>query len=169
MTCAKRRQQIALWVGNDLSEAEIREVRKHVLECPDCQTYHEEMKCCSEALTVCAESRTPVDMPSIWPTVMAQLETTRQPQGGSIWRRSFGFVAKVAVVVVVLVFVTNYHESLESPNSPTGESAPVTESAKSVSNVGFSLVDSPDMIDDTAVAERSESAQSDEFRVLGKE
>jgi hypothetical protein len=68
--CRRFRSLLALWVGNDLDERQQFVARRHLVECPPCRDYWNELRATQKVLE---SSRTSVgDQPSLWPEIQNQ-------------------------------------------------------------------------------------------------
>ncbi len=106
MNCRFAREMIALWVGNDLTQAEAEAVSEHVEECPDCQQHVEVMMNSSDVLDSFKAATLQTRRDSIWPVLECRLTATPlEPAEGGLSRRSRSAFRSVGMLsVAVLTF-----------------------------------------------------------------
>lgn len=97
MNCRFAREMIALWVGNDLTQAEAESVSEHVDECPDCQQHVEAMMNSSDVLETFKSATVKSKHDSVWPELEARLTT---PASGLSSRRSRSVLRSVGMLSV---------------------------------------------------------------------
>ena len=97
MNCRFAREMIALWVGNDLTQAEAEAVSEHVNECPDCQQHVEAMMSCSDVLETIKSATVKSRHDSVWPEIEARLT---KPGSGFSERQSRSVLHSVGMLSV---------------------------------------------------------------------
>lgn len=97
MNCRFAREMIALWVGNDLTQAEAESVSEHVDECPDCQQHVEAMMNSSDVLETFKSATVKSKHDSVWPELEARLA---KPVSGFSSRQSRSMLRSVGMLSV---------------------------------------------------------------------
>ena len=105
MNCTTARQQMALRVGNDLSQSGVFQVERHLLTCPQCRELYEQLVDSSEILvaantTVPKEPRT-----SLLPLIEAQLPELAPLDVAFRFSRFLDGALRVSVVAVAAMVV----------------------------------------------------------------
>lgn len=73
MNCKQAKSQIALWVGNDLDEADLPELKRHVAQCVCCEGYCAQMQAGLDVLQQADEMPHLPMQGSLWPRVAASI------------------------------------------------------------------------------------------------
>jgi hypothetical protein len=103
MNCRTARKQIALWVGNDLSQSAIESLEHHIENCPKCQERAEALLSSSDVLlTFNTETvRSPSD--SVWDRVREKIEEDPRREARRSGRMTGGlFLAAAMLLIAVL-------------------------------------------------------------------
>ena len=102
MNCANWEERIALYMGEDLSGAEAREVQQHLAECPGCQLFASGIR---ESLAVLREAHVAdaneAACSAVRARVIAALEQERRPFWRSAWVYTF---CALALLIMTFVF-----------------------------------------------------------------
>jgi hypothetical protein len=107
MNCRRAQSDIALWAGDDLDEAGLLSLRRHLDDCPECRCYMEEMQLLMRLVEECplreegdeASKRAVED--SLWPTLSTRLVSLSSPRSD----RFNGWIPAVTVAAVCLAMV----------------------------------------------------------------
>ena len=110
MNCRFASEMIALWVGNDLTQAESEAVSGHVDECPDCQRHVEALMHSADVLDSFKVATLRTKRDSVWPNLEAQLSGSgdesaagySQSRSRSMFR-SLGMFAVAAVTFLIAI------------------------------------------------------------------
>lgn len=113
MNCKTARHDIALYAGNDLDGLSIRELKSHLLRCPECAAYWKQMQSSIDALKTPSREAALIH-DSVWPGISARL--SRRPA----FRREDrfnGWAPALAVVAscMFMLFVTQRNTTVNEP------------------------------------------------------
>lgn len=103
MNCRTARKQIALWVGNDLSQSAIESLEHHIENCPKCQERAEALLSSSDVLLAFNTEtvRSPSD--SVWDGVRQKIEEDPRREARRSGRITGGlFLAAAMLLIAVL-------------------------------------------------------------------
>lgn len=107
MNCRRAQSDIALWAGNDLDEADLPSLQRHLEACPECREYQEQMHQLMQLVEECPlreegdEASQAVVEDSLWPSLSTQLVSVRTSRSDHF----NGWVPAVAVAAVCLAMV----------------------------------------------------------------
>lgn len=138
MNCRFAREMIALWVGNDLTQAEAEEVSKHVEGCCACQRHVEALLSSSDALDSYKAVTLSAERDSVWPRLESRLSDpvafSLVEQAPQLARRALRSAAMtlVAVAAFAVALIPDYFQ--------TGSSSGDVFSPVSVSGVSTGTV-----------------------------
>lgn len=115
MNCKRARLEIALWVGNDLDEASVESLQRHIAECSPCRNHWEKLRSCHQRLkspSLLSDeslSRGAVKSmhDSVWPDLLVRLPARNaetQPVEFNGW---FPAMAVIAASIAIAVFWQN--------------------------------------------------------------
>ncbi|MBI1311290.1 hypothetical protein GC176_08275 [bacterium] len=105
MNCRFAREMIALWVGNDLSQAEAESVREHVNNCSDCQQHVEALLSSSDVLVSFNAATLQARRDSVWPKLEARIAQSDEA-GSSTGKRLGGAFRTIGMIsVAALTFL----------------------------------------------------------------
>lgn len=125
MNCRTARKQIALLVGDDLSQPEAAELMVHLRACPECAENRREMGASSGVLSACNDEPVRRDHESLWPDVRANLQVMEAYQPP---RRRLAPGSVMAVAVAVCVTFAAIAPDLFHADRPafSGQTMPVS-------------------------------------------
>ncbi len=106
MNCRQAKADIALWIGEDLTDRSRREdLRRHVSACAGCRRHYKRLKGALQVLEHADQEQTYDVSDSVWPELARRIEQQSQP--GSRPARFNGWLPFVAMTAacVALVFV----------------------------------------------------------------
>lgn len=109
-------------MGTDLSQSAVNEVKQHVLQCPQCYEFYEQLISSQEALAVLSEDIELKPQASLWPDIQSRLQETQLSTQRPYWQRSLGFVGRVAVAASVLLVATQIRWQPTRPVIPSIDS-----------------------------------------------
>jgi hypothetical protein len=114
MNCRQAKLDIALWIGEDLTDGGAREeLRRHVGACPPCRAHYRRMKKTIGVLEHADREATYESSDSVWPELAKRLDQrARRPMQGHRFNGWLPFAA-MTVACLLLVFV------MANPTSPT--------------------------------------------------
>ncbi len=107
MNCRRAQSDIALWAGDDLDEAGLRDLRIHLEACPECRKYLEQMQALLQLVDNCPlrdeadEASLAAVEDSLWPSLSTQLVSLPAPRHD----RFNGWIPAVAVAAVCFAMV----------------------------------------------------------------
>jgi hypothetical protein len=100
MKCKQAQSHIALWVGHDLVETDLKELQPHLAECAACGSYWLQMK---ESMDVLQHLNADIEKPkndSLWPQLSARIEARRHLPPV---RRSNGTITVLTLMAAMLM------------------------------------------------------------------
>lgn len=126
MTCNGARELIPLFVGGDLTEGRMDEVRDHLAQCSDCTGEMHKFESCRELI---AEINTPElsrsQVSEMWSAIRQEIGVAPEPK---IIRFSPALLLKIAAVAVIGISIGYSTYGLVSifkaPSSPTARMSP---------------------------------------------
>ncbi len=108
MSCSQVKRDIALWVGQDLDDAERRvEIRRHVSDCPGCRAHFQQMKRTLHVLERADRAPTFRSTDSLWPAVanrIAQPHPVVRPGRFNGW---MPFIAMTSACLTLMLVVND--------------------------------------------------------------
>ena len=125
MNCRRAQSDIALWAGDDLDEAGLLSLRRHLEACPECRCYMQEMQLLMRLIDECPlreegdEASKEAVEDSLWPSLSTRLVTLSS-------RRSDhfnGWIPAVSVAAVCLAMTFSACTSVESKQAAFLEAA----------------------------------------------
>lgn len=122
MNCRRARKQIALWVGNDLSQSAIESLELHIENCPECQERAEALLSSSDVLLAFNSQTVRSTSDSVWDGVRQQIEDDPSRERRRSARVTGGlFLAAAMLLLAVLpdLFATPPVRAI-----PVGDSVP---------------------------------------------
>ena len=105
MVCKKVAKKLPQYVQGGLSEKDSRSMAEHLSDCPYCQTNASDIKRIWDSLEILPEA----DSSSVFPQVLARIESYEQKRAGSLraWLEPFlPSFAGVAAAVMILGFIS---------------------------------------------------------------
>ena len=101
--CRRMRNLLALWVGNDLDESHQFTVRRHVIECPSCRDYWQQLQASQQVIEASRFAPAVTEHRSLWPAVRSQLAVSLP---ASAWGQPLGWlpVGALAAACVAVWF-----------------------------------------------------------------
>lgn len=114
MNCRTAKKQIALWVGNDLSQSAIESLEHHIENCPKCQDRAEALLSSSDVLLAFNTEtvRSPSD--SVWDGVRQKIE--EDPRRDT--RRS-GQITGALFLAAAMLLIAVLPDLIATPPSPS--------------------------------------------------
>lgn len=107
MNCRRAQSDIALWAGDDLDEAGLMGLKRHLAACPECRCYMQEMRLLMRLVEECPlrdegdDASKCVVEGSLWPSLSTRLVTWPASRGD----RFNGWIPAVTVAAVCLAMV----------------------------------------------------------------
>lgn len=137
--------ELALLVGNDLSEAEALAVKRQMALCPESREHHKNLEQGMKPLREFAEQTAEVPQADLWPGVKEQLKSRSQIERRRHLLHTFAPAASVLVACSFLFLLMGQTENTAPNNHPTGPTVPVSApmGGAPVHNVGHSLHPGP--------------------------
>ncbi len=121
MNCTMARQQMALRVGNDLSQSGVFQVERHLLTCPQCRELYERLEESSEVL-VAMNSAPPEQLgkTSLLARIEAQLPEPALEEEEFVPRysRFFDGALRVSVIAASVMLMVSYLPSFLAQQNP---------------------------------------------------
>ena len=119
MNCRQAKLDIALWIGEDLTDAGAREeLRRHVAACPPCRTHYRRLKKTLGVLEHADREATYDAADSVWPELSRRLDQrSRRPMQGNRFNGWLPFAAMTAACLLLVVVMAN-------PTQPTASRTP---------------------------------------------
>lgn len=128
MTCNGARELIPLFVGGDLTDGRMEEVREHLAQCADCSGELQKFEGCRELIQeLNAPEPTRSQVNQMWSAIRSEIGATPEPR---IVRFSAAAIIKIAAVVVVGISIgysTYGIVSLFAPASPQTAYTPMED------------------------------------------
>ncbi|MGE3313887.1 MAG: anti-sigma factor [Planctomycetaceae bacterium] len=124
MNCKTARHDIALYAGNDLDALSVRELRRHLLRCSECNDFCLKMVESVKALQAPSRQAAPIH-DSVWPGISSRLSRRRAPHRSE---RFNGWAPALAVVAscMIMLFVTQRNAPVnDSVNNPGSTVQPI--------------------------------------------
>ena len=114
MNCANREEQIALYMGGDLTPVEAKEVERHLAECPGCQVFASGMR---DSLKVLRDAHregvTEAALAAVRTRVWSELAPRRRPLWRSPW--VYGLAAAALLLAMVWMRPAGPRRRVEAP------------------------------------------------------
>jgi hypothetical protein len=105
MNCRHARSDLALWVGQDLTDKQRRdELRRHVARCPECRSHYKRLKDSLRVLEDADRSPTYEAADSLWPELSNRIQRRAAQHGpASRFNGWLPFVAVTAASALLVV------------------------------------------------------------------
>jgi len=109
MNCRQAKLDIALWIGEDLTDVGAREeLRRHVAACPPCRTHYRRLKKTLGVLEHADREATYDSSDSVWPELSRRLDRrSRRPTQGNRFNGWFPFAAMTVACLLLVVVMAN--------------------------------------------------------------
>lgn len=122
MSCRAARKQIALWVGDDLSQSAIESLEKHIENCSECQERSEALLSSSEILLAfnTQTARSPSD--SVWDGVREEIEADPRRERRRSHQVTGGLLLSAALLL--LAVLPDLFATPPARVIPVGDAAP---------------------------------------------
>jgi hypothetical protein len=115
MNCRQAKREIALCVGEDLTDADRREkLRHHLTGCPECRTHYKRLKGMFHVLEQAEGQRTYDSADSLWPALVGRLGQPRSPLQGPRFNGWVPFSVMAAACVLLMIVM----EMQPDPHTP---------------------------------------------------
>jgi predicted anti-sigma-YlaC factor YlaD len=104
MNCRQAKLEIALCVGEDLTDADRREqLRRHLTGCPECRTHFKQLKGMFQVLEEAEEQQTYDSADSLWPSLAGRLGQPRPRRQGPRFNGWVPFSVMAAACVLLMI------------------------------------------------------------------
>lgn len=132
MNCRQAKADIALWVGEDLQDAQQKEeLRRHLASCPECRAHYKRMKRTFAVLERADRDATYDSSDSLWPHLAQRISRHSAGSPGRFngWLPFAAMTAACAILVIVMdarppaqVHRAPMARSIGLPSFPTADS-----------------------------------------------
>lgn len=99
LKCRRMRKLLALWVGNDLDASQQFSARRHLVECPPCRDYWQQLQATQKVIEMGRSAPEDTEQRSLWPALQLQLAA---PMPASMWRQQQGWIPTGALAAACL-------------------------------------------------------------------
>lgn len=136
MNCRQAKTEIALCVGEDLTDANRRErLRQHLSGCPECRGHFKRLKGMFRVLEQAEEQRTYDSADSLWPNLRSRLGQPRPRLQGPRFNGWVPFSVMAAACVLLMIVMET---------QPTADTVIYSGMARGVLDAGIHISPDPD-------------------------
>ena len=119
--CFIVRRQLALFVGDDLTDGQKRTVETHLEVCPSCRLQFAALQRSREAMLQCGVEHSPIG-PSLWPRLRSRLEPAELSRPVQPSLLPLGALAAASVAIAVMLW-NGSGKSISATSVPHGSSS----------------------------------------------